>query len=384
MGCHQHENVHQKQYTNERCLECHKMAGIVETKPRAINEFHGPNSRFPLTEGHKGVACDKCHPGNVFKETRRCSAGRRAIPTSCTRARSARTARAATPAASGRRGSSITTPRPSGRSSATTRTCCARAATRGAISPTTAARATPATTATRRTTRTRGALGAALRELPLADGAGQLRPQRSRGLATGRSRASTARSSAPTAISRSTSSRRRASAAAATASPTCIAGSSARCAASCHVADDWKIVHTGHDVPTPRFGGAHDRVACVSCHPGGRAARRHGQPVHHVPSQRRHPPQRARAATAGSATRSARGRAAHFKHNRVGCELIGVHRMLPCVDCHVGGNFTALATNCVACHAQGRGARHRYRSPTRRARCRRRTHSGFDTCAELP
>ena len=44
------------------------MAGIVETKPRAINEFHGPNSRFPLTEGHKGVACDKCHPGNVFKE----------------------------------------------------------------------------------------------------------------------------------------------------------------------------------------------------------------------------------------------------------------------------------------------------------------------------
>ena len=68
MGCHQHENVHQKQYTNDRCLECHKMAGIVETKPRAINEFHGPNSRFPLTEGHKGVACDKCHPGNVFKE----------------------------------------------------------------------------------------------------------------------------------------------------------------------------------------------------------------------------------------------------------------------------------------------------------------------------
>jgi hypothetical protein len=24
--------------------------------------------------------------------------------------------------------------------------------------------------------------------------------------------------------------------------------------------------------------------------------------------------------------------------------------MLPCVDCHVGGNFTALATNCAACH----------------------------------
>ncbi|MCU1277768.1 MAG: hypothetical protein JWM53_1314, partial [bacterium] len=41
---------------------------------------------------------------------------------------------------------------------------------------------------------------------------------------------------------------------------------------------------------------------------------------------------------------------AHFEHNRVGCELIGVHRLLPCVDCHVGGNFTALSSNCNACH----------------------------------
>jgi hypothetical protein len=29
---------------------------------------------------------------------------------------------------------------------------------------------------------------------------------------------------------------------------------------------------------------------------------------------------------------------------------MGVHRMLPCVDCHVGGNFTALSPNCAACH----------------------------------
>ena len=69
MGCHQHENVHQKQYTNDKCLDCHRMAGDIGTKARAVNEFHGPNTRFPLTEGHKGVACDKCHPGNVFTNT---------------------------------------------------------------------------------------------------------------------------------------------------------------------------------------------------------------------------------------------------------------------------------------------------------------------------
>ena len=66
MSCHQHTNVHQKQYGDDKCLDCHKMAGVVETKPRAVNEFHGPNSRFPLTEGHRGVACAKCHPNNSF------------------------------------------------------------------------------------------------------------------------------------------------------------------------------------------------------------------------------------------------------------------------------------------------------------------------------
>ena len=63
------------------------MAGVVETKPRAVNEFHGPNSRFPLTEGHKGVAVrqvpsgqrlqadtplqcgPQCHPDELHKGT---------------------------------------------------------------------------------------------------------------------------------------------------------------------------------------------------------------------------------------------------------------------------------------------------------------------------
>jgi len=33
---------------------------------------------------------------------------------------------------------------------------------------------------------------------------------------------------------------------------------------------------------------------------------------------------------------------------------MGVHRMLPCVDCHVGGNFTALSSACISCHAKDR------------------------------
>jgi hypothetical protein len=117
------------------------------------------------------------------------------------------------------------------------------------------------------------------------------------------------------------------------------------------VADDWKIIHTGHDVPTPKFAGAHDRVPCVKCHPGGRLLGGTGNlcitchrndDIHH----------NTLGPNCGECHTQRTWAGAHFEHNRVGCELIGVHRLLPCVDCHVGGNFTALASNCTACHAK--------------------------------
>lgn len=39
-----------------------------------------------------------------------------------------------------------------------------------------------------------------------------------------------------------------------------------------------------------------------------------------------------------------------FFHERTGCDLRGIHRILPCNDCHVGGNFAALAPTCASCH----------------------------------
>jgi len=46
----------------KHCKNCgnavvYRLPDDGDTKPRAVNEFHGPNSKFPLTEGHKGVAC---------------------------------------------------------------------------------------------------------------------------------------------------------------------------------------------------------------------------------------------------------------------------------------------------------------------------------------
>ena len=148
---------------------------------------------------------------------------------------------------------------------------------------------------------------------------------------------------------------------------------------SCHVAQDWKIVHTGHDLPVPRFGWAHDRVPCVSCHPGGRLLGGTGNlcitchrndDIHH----------NTLGPNCGECHTQRSWAGAHFEHNRVGCDLIGVHRMLPCVDCHVGGNFTALASNCVACHAKDK-ARGTASFTDAAGTIPAPNHSGFNTCA---
>ena len=34
----------------------------------------------------------------------------------------------------------------------------------------------------------------------------------------------------------------------------------------------------------------------------------------------------------------------------VGCTLRGIHRVLPCGDCHRGGNYSGLSPACIACH----------------------------------
>jgi hypothetical protein len=41
---------------------------------------------------------------------------------------------------------------------------------------------------------------------------------------------------------------------------------------------------------------------------------------------------------------------ARFNHDTVGCTLRGIHRVLPCTDCHRGGNYSGLSPTCIACH----------------------------------
>ena len=72
MGCHEHKNVHDRKYNSNQCTGvaggsgCHTNAGEIEVKyTNMVKLYHGPDSKFPLVKGHKGVACGDCHTGRT-------------------------------------------------------------------------------------------------------------------------------------------------------------------------------------------------------------------------------------------------------------------------------------------------------------------------------
>jgi hypothetical protein len=376
MGCHQHENVHKKQYSNDRCLECHKMAGIVDTKPRAINDFHGPNSRFPLTEGHKGVACEKCHPGNVFKKDTPLQCGPQCHPDELHK---------------GTLGKDCLNCHTGGRWEARlfdhdTKTkwplvgnhkdvLCEACHPRRDFANNRGKQNTCYNCHSKDDAHA-GELGTHCETCHSPDGKVSFdhnNPKYSDWPLEGKHGGVECRDCHKSIHFKPTPRE----CGGCHGEPDVHRGQLGTLCGSCHVADDWKLIHTGHDVPTPKFAGAHDRVPCVACHPGGRLLGGTGNlcitchrndDIHH----------NALGPNCGECHTQRTWAGAHFEHTRVGCELLGVHRMLPCVDCHVGGNFTALAANCFACHAKDRARGSAFVDPATGSAT---DHSGFTQCA---
>jgi hypothetical protein len=370
MGCHRHENVHKKQYTNDKCLDCHKMAGIVETKPRAINEFHGPNSRFPLTEGHKGVECIKCHPGNVFTETPlqcgpKCHADdlhKGTLGNDCLSCHSGgkwearlfdHDTKTNWPLVGNHKDVLCEGCHPK-RNFANNRN-------KGVF----------CINCHRKDDVHGGALGDRCENCHSPDGKlsfdhndpkksdwpllGKHGKVRCAECHTNIKFKPTPRECGPCHPE-----------------PDIHRGQLGTLCGSCHIEKDWKIIKTGHDVPTPRFGGAHDGLACVKCHPQGKLLAGmaklciscHRQDdVHH----------NSLGPNCGECHTQRTFNAARFEHSRVGCDLVGIHRTIPCVNCHKGGNYTALSTSCVSCHQRERALADVVQKV--------QPHSGFVACA---
>ena len=83
MSCHQHETVHQRQFTDkpksvavmkdgelvQTCVECHKQGGRMDIGRGAVSGIHGLQGRWPLLGEHKGVDCGACHVNDEFVDT---------------------------------------------------------------------------------------------------------------------------------------------------------------------------------------------------------------------------------------------------------------------------------------------------------------------------
>lgn len=70
MGCHQHKNVHGGTRDEDSCLDCHQDAGVIAVdRDAARKQYHGPDSDFPLVKGHANVECTLCHKNDVWKAT---------------------------------------------------------------------------------------------------------------------------------------------------------------------------------------------------------------------------------------------------------------------------------------------------------------------------
>ncbi len=101
--------------------------------------------------------------------------------------------------------------------------------------------------------------------------------------------------------------------------------------------------------PDPLYG-AHDRVSCQTCH------KRPQQPLRGMSGQCISCHQRddihhnALGPRCGDCHTQQSFAGSRFNHSTVGCMLRGIHRTLPCADCHKGGNYAGLSPMCISCH----------------------------------
>ncbi len=119
---------------------------------------------------------------------------------------------------------------------------------------------------------------------------------------------------------------------------------------SCHNTTSFADVKPLHDVGDFSLKGSHDRLPCERCHIDNRQLRGTGNFCVNCHRQDDIHSNSISPRCGGCHTQWSFS-PARFDHTTVGCNLTGLHRTLPCYDCHRTGNFGALSPSCFGCHA---------------------------------
>jgi hypothetical protein len=346
MGCHQHKTVHDGQWSDKECTNCHKGAGQIELTKKSVDMYHGPKSRFPLVKAHKFVKCTQCHPQDSYKDTpmecgARChedSLHKGTLGDACSRCHSPGLWDAVRfdhtdDTEWELKGLHATVPdcadcHPRREYDGTPTTCSAQ----GCHAKDDAHK---------------GRLGKGCDRCHVETGDNIFSHNTMSRYALDGKHLTVRCSDCHPSI---TFKPRPTNCYGCHPEPKVHKGQYGTVCEQCHTTATFEDIKPLHDVGDFALKGAHDQLPCERCHRDNRPLRGagnlclncHRQDDVHSNSLS---PRCGECHTQWSFT------PARFDHTTVGCNLTGLHRALACYDCHKTGNFGALVPTCVACHA---------------------------------
>jgi hypothetical protein len=346
MGCHQHAAVHDKKFKDGQCLECHNKPGDVQIKVAdMVKVYHGPRSNFPLVKSHKSVACAECHPGGKFtpppdKECGgRChkdSLHKGSLGEECSRCHSSGTWAALTfthdedtkwPLKGEHKKNKCEDCHPTREFTGTPKNCSAQGCHADDDVH-------------------KGRLGDKCERCHLETGDNKFNHNTMSTFALeGKHLNVRCTDCHPS----QTFKPRPANCFGCHPEPNVHKGQYGTTCEQCHNTSSFVDIKPLHDVGDFSLTGAHNNVACDRCHrdnrplsgAGNLCINCHRQDDIHS---------NALSPRCGECHTQWSFAPARFDHAQVGCNIIGVHRTLPCADCHKAGNYAATAPTCISCH----------------------------------
>ncbi len=344
-GCHKHANVHDGEFKDNQCLQCHKSAGRTEIRPETVDRYHGPKSRFPLVKGHKNVKCAQCHINDVYENTPmecgvRChedSLHRGSLSDECSRCHSGGVWKAnrfdhTEDTSWPLNGLHKTVPACEdchpGRQYSTTPKECASAGCHAKDDVHEAK------------------LGSKCEECHLETGENIFDHNTQSTFILDGKHLTTKCSDCHPSI---TFVPRPQNCFGCHPEPQIHKGQYGTTCENCHTTATWSDIRDLHDVGDFALVGSHDNIPCVRCHKDNRQLAGSGNlcinchRVDDIHSNSLSP-------RCGECHTQWSFAPARFDHSTVGCFLTGIHRTMPCYDCHQTGGFGNISSQCIGCH----------------------------------
>ncbi len=345
MSCHRHQNAHGGKFANDQCLTCHAEGGSKKLRQDSLEAYHGEGSKFPLRGAHAGVQCQLCHENDVYQSTpRECgvschqdSLHRGTLGEECSRCHEG----GQWPAVRFDHAGDTKWPlRGKHANLATCEGCHPGRRYDGTPTSCGAAGCHKADDVHQ------GQLGSGCERCHREDGATLFQHNRDAKFKLENKHAPLLCASCHKSIAFKPV---RSDCVGCHAEPAVHRGRYGTDCERCHSTKSFADIAALHDVGDFSLTGAHDQLACASCHPRGEARRGSGNlciTCHRKDDIHRN----ALSPRCGECHNQRAFSPARFDHLSVGCGLTGLHATLPCADCHRNGNYGAVSPTCVGCH----------------------------------